>query len=582
MRILNVVSLWLIATAPLLGWAQAEQRPIVGQSRKGGTSTNQARQDDPKGAIERVSVPMHDATTFVPLDSWVYPLFDRAVGLGLIKQSFAGLRPWTRMQCAVLVRELGIAAIDTESEYASQAYGTLAREFGPELERLKGNKRFSVELESMYVRLLGISGEPLTDGYHFGETLINDYGRPYQEGANGISGLSVRTSGLPVAFYFRGEYQHAPANAGYSSDALALISHLDGTVIQSNGQLNRVNRFQVMEGYAAFGLKNLQFTIGKQSLSWGQSSPGAMLMSDHAAPFYMLRADNLKPIRLPVLARLLGPVRGEFFFGQLSGHQYPEGPWIHGQKISFKPTTNLQLGFSRVVVFAGEGRPLSFRSFWKSFASVGNHLQTGPDSGLDVGDRRGGFDINYRVPHLRDWLTLYAEGFTDDDPSPLSAPQRSGWNLGLYMPRIPRIAKLDLRLEGSFTDSPAIRHYKGTFFYWNGAYRDSHTNENDLLGSWVGRQGHGVLARSTYWLAGASRVQLQYRRGTIDDSFVPNGGTLNDIRISHETAVQSNLFFSSTLQYERWKVPVLSAKTRGNATLSFGLNYQPSWRFSSK
>jgi hypothetical protein len=566
----------------LLGWAQAEQRPIVGQSKEAGTSTHQVRDDEGEGVVEQVSDPMHDATTFVPLDSWVYPLFDRAVGLGLIEQSFAGLRPWTRIQCAVLVQELGRAAIDTESEYASRAYGTLAREFASELERLRGNKRFSVELESMYVRLLGISGEPLTDGYHFGETLINDYGRPYQEGFNSIAGFSLRTSGLPVAIYFRGEYQHAPENAGYSSDVLTLISQLDGTAIQSYGQVNRVNRFQVMDAYAAFGLNNLQFTIGKQSLSWGQSSPGAMLMSDHAAPFYMLRVNNLKPIRIPVLARLLGPVRGEFFFGQLSGHHYPEGPWIDGQKISFKPTPNLQLGFSRVVVFAGEGRPLTFRSFWKSFASVGNHLQTGPDSGLDVGDRRGGFDINYRMPHLRDWLTLYAEGFTDDDPSPLSAPQRSGWNLGLYMPRLPHIPKLDLRLEGTFTDSPVIRHYKGTFFYWNAAYRDSHTNENDLLGSWVGRQGHGVLVRSTYWPAGASRVQLQYRRATIDDNFVPNGGTLNDIRISHETAIQRNLFFSSTVQYERWRVPVLSPKSQGNTTVSIGLNYQPPWRVSSK
>ena len=48
-------------------------------------------------------------------------------------------------------------------------------------------------------------------------------------------------------------------------------------------------------------------------------------------------------------------------------------PGCMRQKINFKPTPNLEFGFSRVVVFAGEGHvPLTFGSFWHSFTSFQN------------------------------------------------------------------------------------------------------------------------------------------------------------------------------------------------------------------
>jgi len=43
----------------------------------------------------------------------------------------------------------------------------------------------------------------------------------------------------------------------------------------------------------------------------------------------------------------MGPVKLDFFFGKLSGNEFPPRPLIHGEKISFKPTRNLEFGFSR-------------------------------------------------------------------------------------------------------------------------------------------------------------------------------------------------------------------------------------------
>src|SRR6185312_7323787 len=55
-----------------------------------------------------------------------------------------------------------------------------------------------------------ISGTPLRDGYHFGQTIINDYGRPYGEGFNNVSGVTAHAVAGPLSISIQGEYQHAP------------------------------------------------------------------------------------------------------------------------------------------------------------------------------------------------------------------------------------------------------------------------------------------------------------------------------------------------------------------------------------
>src|SRR5271157_1272702 len=170
-------------------------------------------------------------STYVPLDGWFYPAFDRLAALGFLPTGFAGMRPWTRMECARLVQEAGglIEQQGLEKGEALRLYRALAQEFAPEVARWDGERNRGAEVESIYARFTGISGTPLTDGYHFGQTLTNDYGRPYAEGLNTATGLSARAEAGPLAFYFRGEYQHAPALAPVSNTVQAAIAANDQT-----------------------------------------------------------------------------------------------------------------------------------------------------------------------------------------------------------------------------------------------------------------------------------------------------------------------------------------------------------------
>jgi membrane-associated phospholipid phosphatase len=525
--------------------------------------------------------PSRFASPYVPLDSWVYAAFDRLAGLGYASSAYANLRPWTRMECARIVAAAGEELDEDNSGpdgkhqlQAHQIYAALAVEFSTELNRFRGSGTSEMRLDSIYTRYTGIAGTPLDDSYHFGQTLVDDYGRPYGQGANLISGASAWGAAGAVAFYVRGEYQHAAALPAYSQSVQDLIGTVDDTPPQLPIHTAVIDQARPLGAYVAWNVKSIQASLGYQSLWWGPGESGPPMYSDNAIPMDMLRVTNPSPWRLPGFLSRLGPVRWEFFAGLMAGHHYPPNPAIDGQKISLKPTPNLEFGFSRTIIF----KPVTARMFWRGFTSFGDNSTTIPGSPADVGDRRGGFDFSYRIPGLRKWMVLYDDGLTDDDPSPLSAPQRSLMNPGIYLPQIPRIPKLDFRGEAVWSDPPSVANRGGQFFYYNGAYHDAYTNGGQLLGSWVGREGHGLQAWTTYWLSPRSSLQLGYRKAHVDSNFIPGGGNIQDFTARATLQLRHAVEMSTFLQYERWSFPVLLPLAGPDTVASVELTYHPKWR----
>src|SRR5260370_4544523 len=269
--------------------------------------------------------PANHGSPYVPLDSWVYPALDRLMAVSVIDSGFAGMRPWTRSECA---RLLGEAAEKIDEEGAGDAeaekiYGLLETEFREESEGANGEGKFRARVESVYARVAGISGKPLMDGYHFGQTIFNDYGRPYQEGFNSVDGFSGWTSFGRWVGYVRAEYQHTPFAAALSDRARQTIASVDSIpVVPPGTPLAAVNRMQLLDAYVGMNFENWQVTFGKQSLWWGPGNSGPMMFSDNAEPINMFRINRVTPFQLPSLLKRLGPVRMEFFVGQLDCHHF--------------------------------------------------------------------------------------------------------------------------------------------------------------------------------------------------------------------------------------------------------------------
>src|SRR6267154_4463845 len=145
----------------------------------------------------------------------------------------------------------------------------------------------------------------------------------------------------------------------------------------------------------------------------------------------------------------------------------------------------------------GEGE--EFQLLRSLFSTANETISAAGGNSNKPGNRTAGMDLNYRHPGLRNCLTFYADGYTDDQVSPVAYADRSAWRAGLYLTHFPLVRKLDLRVEGVYTDNPIGGAVGHGFYYLT--WRSGCTNHGDLIGSWVGRERQGAQAWGTdHWL----------------------------------------------------------------------------------
>src|ERR1700722_19379842 len=89
------------------------------------------------------------ASTYVPIESWVYPAFDRLAAEGYVPGTIVSLRPWTRLACARMVQEAEkrIAHDPKPPSDAATLLRNLKEEFAAERQRMDGARNLEFRLE---------------------------------------------------------------------------------------------------------------------------------------------------------------------------------------------------------------------------------------------------------------------------------------------------------------------------------------------------------------------------------------------------------------------------------------------------
>jgi hypothetical protein len=527
---------------------------------------------------------------YIPVDSWISPAVFRLYSLGYVDTVYLGMRPWTRSNLNHMIEEassrIDAADTDTAGDEARGIYESLIHAVSGDAQGDCLTAGGRLRLESVYSGARIITGHPLRDSYHIGESIVNDYGRPYANGLNNSSGVSGFATAGRFALYARGEFQGAPSTVGYSStlaDQLAVIDlttdFFHSTVpipynAQSTipaGPIGTITNVRLIEAYVSAQYLNHVISFGKQDDWLGPAVGGGMAYSNNAENIYSFRINRIEPLQIPLLSRITGPFRYEFLIGPLKGHIYPRDPWLHIEKISFKPTENLEFGFERSVIWGGKGHePVNLHTFLRSFFSLTNVTAAIKDSPQDPGARFGAFDFSYRLPGLRNWLTLYTDSEAHDDVSPPSAPMRAAYRPGLYLSHVPGIAKLDVRVEAVSTDPPSVRSNGGQFNYYEGIQRQGYTNSGQIIGDWIGREAKGGQGWITYHLSGNEWIQASVRAQKTPKDFIPGGTTLNDINFQVVKRIGRDFEINGNFTYERWKAPIHlpGQKTMTNTTIN--------------
>jgi hypothetical protein len=323
-----------------------------------------------------------------------------------------------------------------------------------------------------------------------------------------------------------------------------------------------------------------------------------MAYSNNAENIYSFRINRVEPLKVPLLSRITGPFRYEFLAGPLKGHTYPFDPWVHSEKVSFRPTENVELGFQRAVIWGGKNHePINIHSFLRSFFSLSAPNGPVKFSPQDPGARFGAFDFSYRLPYARKWLTLYLDSEVHDDVSPLDAPRRASWRPGIYLSHMPGVPKLDVRVEGISTDPPVSRSNAGDFMYYEGVQRQGYTNNGQLFGDWIGREDKGGQAWITYHLSGNEWIQVSTREQKAAKDFigipaanspsylaaspaVEYGTTLNDINFQVVKRIGKDFEVNGSFAYEHYKAPIYLPGPQTVTTTNIQLTWFPNRKIS--
>jgi hypothetical protein len=614
----------------LLAFALAgTQSAFAGSATPDPNPASPAAQSGGSAAPEAICEPANLGSPFVPVDWWIYPAIYRLYSLGYLDHVFLNMRPWTRASIAHMLEDAADKIQDADpgpaADQAQQIYDALARELrfnesGPCL-RYEGH----VHLESAYTVVRGLSGTPLRDSFHLGSTIINDYGRLYAHGFNNYTGVSGYAVAGRFTFYARGEFQGAPSATGYSSALAEILStNVDGipflnpaTGLPYNqptiplGPLGSAAQGRILEAYVSAHVLSHEISFGKLDQWLGPAQGASFAYSNNAENIDGFEINRVEPLHVPLLSYFTGPFRYEFLIGPLQGHTFVPNPayqanpspnianvinpgnsWVHLEKISFRPTNNLEFGFERTAIWGGKGHgPITVHSFLKSFFSFsapGGPGSTGPNAKNgrdDPGARFGAFDFSYRLPFLRNWLTLYSDGEVHDDISPIDAPRRAAWRPGLYLSHVPGVPRLDMRVETAWTDPPVSTSNGGQFMYWEEIQKQGYTNQGQLFGDWIGREDKGGQAWMTYHLSGNEWIQVSARNQKAAKDFIASsttqyGSTINDLDFQAVKRIGKDFEINGSFNLEHYKEPIYLPGQQTVTTTNIQLTWYPSRKVS--
>jgi hypothetical protein len=581
---LAVVCLMVLLTP---GIASASSTAAPGQAPNAASQLPAPRDKIQFAPAEPIKSIAGMSSSYIPLDSWMYPAVMRLYGMGYVDTVFLGLRPWTRLSVAHMLDQSANDITSSNNDEAIETYSALEKELAPDMRAPRNQKFGRAGLDSVYERIMGVSGTPLRDSFHLGQTDINDFGRPYAGGFNNYTGLSAAAHYGLFSVYLRGEYQHAPSWAGYPLDVAERLATIDdfatftsvplpGNTTIPLGPVASINHLTVLEGYVSAHVVGHEISLGKMDNWYGPGLGGGMAWSNNAENVWSFRINRVEPLYIPYISRLTGPIRYDFFVGPLKGHNAPVSPWTHAEKISFKPTPNVELGFERTVIWGGKGHePITFGTFWRSFYSISDTNGGEKFSPRDPGARFSAFDFSWRLPRLTKWLTFYLDTEVHDDVFPFTAPRHAAFRPGLYLSHFPGVPKLDMRAEAVSTDPNSGLSNYGQDMYIEVVQRNGYTSNGLLMGDWVGRENKGGQAWLTYHLSPREWLQASYRSDKAAKDYIPGGTTQTDFALEAVKRLTPDVELKANVQYERWLIPFYKYGRQSDTSTTVQLTWYP-------
>ncbi|PPK51386.1 capsule assembly protein Wzi [Marinobacter persicus] len=158
---------------------------------------------------------------------------------------------------------------------------------------------------------------------------------------------------------------------------------------------------------------------------WGPGWQSSLILSNNARPMPTVwLSRNRTEAPETEWLNWIGPWQFTAFLGQYeSSRQVPDAK-LMGVRLAFQPIDNLDIGFSRAIMYGGEGRPEGFSTLWDAFTGKDN----GQNGANDPGNQLGSIDARYGFTIGDQTIGLYAQIMGEDEAG--AFPSRKSWLLG--------------------------------------------------------------------------------------------------------------------------------------------------------
>ncbi|MBW7982122.1 capsule assembly Wzi family protein [Enterobacillus tribolii] len=318
--------------------------------------------------------------------------------------------------------------------------------------------------------------------------------------------------------------------------------------VEGDQYIDDESRWNLDGSYGALKIFNQWVSFGSIPQWWGPGYDGSLIRSDAARPvigFMMQRADQ-SPFETPWLS-WIGPWQYQLSAGQLEQYSSVPDTKLIGGRFTMMPTSFLELGASRMMMWGGDGRPQSWHSFWDAATGSDN---TG-DARNDPGNQLGGFDFRLKLqPLLNLPLSVYGQIVGEDEAGML--PSKNTYLVGLEGHHAWDMHQINWHIEGADTRS---EFDKENIIYTHFIYKGGYYQQGYPLGHAMGGDGQAlsgkvelVLEDGQRWSTRLMYAKVNPQSQSINHAF-PYADTLKGIELGWGYDFESRVRFNTYLWY---------------------------------
>lgn len=322
------------------------------------------------------------SSTNVPIDNELSADMELWAAEGLIESQLTSIKPVVRSEAGrqIVMAQDKCNARGSISANCKKINDHYAKLFAAEIEAAKNPNKVPGSFVKP-IENFSLSYKHLDDSF----SMFNNEGIDYGQGNNAMIQFQSQ-AGLWKTLSF------------FVQPALIYNNHDYRTFYESDTEL-RLHR-----GYVKLNIANFEMQVGRDSLWWGPCYHGALLMSNNAQPFDMIKLSNPEPVLLPWLFSYLGPTQFNLIFSQLHDNRKVAlaNPFLYGLRLGIKPHPYLELGATHLVMFGGPGRrDMSVGDYLKTLYS-----NTNLDGELTDSNQQFAADIALTLPDVKKYIFL--------------------------------------------------------------------------------------------------------------------------------------------------------------------------------